>query len=473
MQQHQQQQQQWEPWGWSPAGPPPPPPAPVHGYEPQRGPQLGDISIEYPYENIHRATSGFHAARRLGAGAFGAVYRAEFPDGSEAAVKFIDLRALGGQAQMSGFEEEITMLSKFRHPNLILLMGWGRQDACRFLVYEFLPGGDVHGKLTSCKNSGAVKAPFPWKSRVRVAIEAATGLAYLHNAKPHAFHRDIKSTNILLGPAGAKMADFGLSCVADLRRRSTGANRPPGAAGTMLHVPACGTPGYICPMYASTGRLTEGSEIYSFGMVLLEMLLNVMPAVVAPEGLNFPVQDLIRPEEPGAHQRACEHADRLASWPPQVAAEVTSLALQCVEMADARRPLFNDVCRALRMVEQGQRPSLRRAASARTPLQKSASRYGQQGWGDSFVASPRNDATVVEMARKSAATSQATLRYSPPQGATFARQGTFARQNTFSSVPESRAPGMYSRQNPHQAHIGGDLDADSCADRCTRSCGMQ
>jgi len=226
---------------------------------------LRSICLEFPYEKLAAATGGFHPSRLLGCGNAGSVYRAEMADGSPAAVKVIDL-AKHNDAAITGFEDEITILSKFRHPNLVVLMGWSQRDTRRFLVYEFLGGGDVSQRLEKAKMPGG--HPFPWQERLAVALDAATGLSYLHNATPRAFHRDIKSANILMSRAGAKMADFGISCVT---KQIPG----PGTADLAMRCKTtCGTPGYACPTYIQTGVITEGSEVYSFGIVLLELLLN-------------------------------------------------------------------------------------------------------------------------------------------------------------------------------------------------------
>lgn len=319
--------------------------------------ELRAMSVQYDYEQLRVATQNFAGHRRVGAGGFGAVYRAEMKDGSEAAVKMIDWEALGVEAAASsGFEEEIAVLSRFRHPNLILLMGWGKNEACRFLVYEFLSGGDVAHRLKECKGRGP---PFLWRQRLQVALDAATGLAYLHNATPRAFHRDVKTPNILLQAhgAGAKMADFGLSCVSAARavkEKTTGHPK--------------GTPGYICPIYASTGRLSEASEVYSFGIVLLELLLNLYPSVIVPDGLAYPIDDVVRLHEKNALQRAIDGVDAVAQWLPGANAGLAALALQCVDMSENRRPVFTDICHAIRLV----RRNAEAEASMRLPPRSSS-----------------------------------------------------------------------------------------------------
>jgi len=297
--------------------------------------RLRHVCLEYSYAQLQQATDGFHKSRQLGEGSYGTVFRATMPDGSDTVVKVIDLSAL--EDESSGFEEEVTILSKFRHPNLVVLMGWGRKNRRRFLIYEFLQGGDVEDRLQKCK---AGQVPFNWDQRLAVAVDAATGLAHLHNMRPHAFHRDVKSANILLGPGGAKLADFGFACASKKRH-----------AKYIQCEDICGSAGYICPTYSETGDMTEGSEVYSFGMLLLEMLLNEDPCDEDGEEDVFPIQEIVKPGRSGAVERCVKAADPTASWPPLLAKEIAVLALACIQEEDAHRPSFNRVCQALRALQ--------------------------------------------------------------------------------------------------------------------------
>lgn len=300
--------------------------------------QLRHVCLEYPYSTLENATQGFDESCKLGEGSAGSVYRVEMPDGSYAAVKCIDLAELGDNSAVAGFEDEIRILSKFRHPNLVVLMGWARKDARRFLLYEYLSGGDLSARLQKSK---ANCAPFLWHERLDVLRDAATGLAHLHNATPRAFHRDIKSANILLGAgSAAKMADFGLSCMAQNRTSSAFDCEMPS-----------GTPGYACPIYLETGTVTEGSEVYSFGMVILETLLNLLPAGMMGDQIKFPIHDTLQFQSPGVLERAVAAADPTAGWPQQVASEVASLGLNCIQGDEALRPCFNDICKKLRALQ--------------------------------------------------------------------------------------------------------------------------
>jgi len=300
--------------------------------------QLRHICLEYPYAQLEASTNGFDESRRLGSGTAGTVYHGEMPDGSDVAVKVIDMELLGDDSMVAGFEEEIAVLSKFRHPNLVVLMGWAREGSRRFLIYEFLSGGDVFQRLAKCRMD---IAPFPWHERLAICRHAATGLAHLHNAIPHAFHRDIKSANILLGGGAAKMADFGLSCVAKSRQ----------ASDMQCKYPS-GTPGYTCPTYIRTGKVTEGSEVYSFGTVMLEIVTNLMPAGLVNGTTVYPINEALRPREPDAIERCLEYADAKAGWPEGVSSDIAQLALSCIHPDDKQRPRFTEVCLALKAIQE-------------------------------------------------------------------------------------------------------------------------
>jgi len=338
---------------------------------------LRAISLEYQHAELAAATNNFHSSRRLGSGCYGAVYRGELKDGSEVAIKAIDLGILMGKGECpedAGFDEEVQMLSKFRHPHLVTLLGWGQQGLNRYLVYEFLSGGDVFQRLH--KSKVATRA-FMWHERISALLDSATGLSHMHNSTPKAFHRDIKSANILLDRHGtAKMADFGLSCIGQH-----------GATNIMVKTIG-GTPGYKCPIYERTGRFTEGSEVYSFGMVMMEVITGLDPSASdasVPGGIAFPIADTISPGKAGALERLLRHPDSTANWSTALFKEMAVLALRCTTCPDERqRPVFVEIVKTLRaLVEkfppnsqpptnsQAQSPSPSGQQMLATPQQKS------------------------------------------------------------------------------------------------------
>jgi len=291
---------------------------------------LNQISLEYSYPDLQAATSNFAEAKKLGAGSYGGVFQGLLKDGTEVGVKVLDV------PDEAGFEEEVKVLSKFRHPNLVILMGFARNNAQRCLVYELLGGGDVHRRLQrSCVENVA----FPWRQRVSIALDAACGLSHLHHSSPKVFHRDIKSPNILLDKNGtAKMADFGLACLSH-----ASAHRVKQASGTV---------GYACPLYVQRGVVTEGSEVYSFGMVLLELLTASPPAYVGSSGGSRQIQYLAHHIN-GDLRKCLSLADAKAQWPPKACRAIAELALMCSHVQEETRPNFAEIVRTCRSIHDG------------------------------------------------------------------------------------------------------------------------
>mmetsp|Transcript_93752 Transcript_93752/g.201269 ORF Transcript_93752/g.201269 Transcript_93752/m.201269 type:complete len:443 (-) Transcript_93752:153-1481(-) len=303
-------------------------------------PKLRDLALEYSWAEVERATGAFSKEFELGRGGSGTVYRGMLQEGTEVAVKVIE-----GQVG-AGFKEEVRLLSRCRHPNVVMLLGFAREgdgagksngDQClvakgrRALIYELLPGGDVVSRLY-----GLSAPPFPWQERLRTAIGAVRGLAHLHKHRPEVFHRDIKSANTLFGEGGVvKIADFGLACVSKHRCERERA----------VDI-AAGTPGYADPLYALSNVVTEASEVYSMGMFLLELLTGRLPAAQSPQGFVFLVSEL-RPHEDGAKGRVLKRLDARAAWPLPTAASLATLALLCIHEDATRRPSFLDLAAIL------------------------------------------------------------------------------------------------------------------------------
>mmetsp|Transcript_129879 Transcript_129879/g.225749 ORF Transcript_129879/g.225749 Transcript_129879/m.225749 type:complete len:954 (-) Transcript_129879:292-3153(-) len=289
---------------------------------------LNQLSLEYSHTELVEATKNFDSSHQLGHGSYGGVFRGIQKDGTEVAIKVLDV------PEEAGFEEEVKVLSKFRHPNLVILMGFARQESKRFLIYELLAGGDVYRRL---QRSCTENVPFNWRGRVSAAFDASCGLSHLHHATPKVFHRDIKSPNILLDRNGtAKMADFGLAC---LSNHATHKVKQPS-----------GTVGYACPYYVQRGVVDEGSEVYSFGIVLLELLTASPPAYLAfgadgNQHYQFLVSHINNDARVGVAM-----ADVKASWPQHVASQVIELALRCTQMQEELRPGFAEVVNLLRVL---------------------------------------------------------------------------------------------------------------------------
>lgn len=215
----------------------------------------GPLSIPvYTYREMEIATKGFSDKEQLGTGGFGTVYAGKLPGESlVVAVKKIRHRDTQGMEQVLN---EVRLLSSVDHPNLVRLLGCCLEKTEPILVYEFMPNGTLCQHLQRERGEG-----LPWSKRVTIATETARALAYLHSAlSPPIYHRDVKSSNILLDYGfNAKVADFGLSRLV-LTEASHISTAPQG------------TPGYLDPQYHENFHLTDKSDVYSFGVVLVEII---------------------------------------------------------------------------------------------------------------------------------------------------------------------------------------------------------
>ncbi|ESW32461.1 hypothetical protein PHAVU_002G324600 [Phaseolus vulgaris] len=208
---------------------------------------------------LREVTNNFSEENILGKGGFGTVYKGELHDGTKIAVKRMQSAGLVDQKGLSEFTAEIAVLTKVRHKNLVALLGFCLDGNERLLVYECMPQGALSKHLVDWKEAGL--KPLEWKTRLSIALDVARGVEYLHGLAQQIFiHRDLKPSNILLGDdMHAKVSDFGLVRLA-----------PEGK--TSFQTRLAGTFGYMAPEYAATGRLTTKVDVYSFGVILMEMV---------------------------------------------------------------------------------------------------------------------------------------------------------------------------------------------------------
>ncbi|MED6169060.1 hypothetical protein PIB30_017813 [Stylosanthes scabra] len=220
--------------------------------------QMSGGPMAYSYEQIVGVTKGFSSESVIGEGGFGYVYKALMPDGRVGAVKM--LKPGSGQGERE-FSAEVEIISRVHHRHLVSLIGYCVAQHHRVLVYEFVPNGNLSQHLHG--NNFPV---LDWPNRMKIANGAAKGLAYLHEGcNPRIIHRDIKSANILLDNAyEARVADFGLARLTD-------------DANTHVSTRVMGTFGYMAPEYATSGKLTDRSDVFSFGVVLLELITGRKP----------------------------------------------------------------------------------------------------------------------------------------------------------------------------------------------------
>ncbi|CAM0879315.1 unnamed protein product [Alopecurus aequalis] len=212
----------------------------------------------FTYEEMHNITNGFSAQNLLGEGGFGSVYKGCLPEGREVAIK--KLKDGSGQGERE-FQAEVEIISRVHHRHLVSLVGYCISGDQRLLVYDFVPNDTLHYHL-----HGRGVPVLDWSARVKISAGSARGIAYLHeDCHPRIIHRDIKSSNILVdNNFEAQVADFGLARLAmDF--------------ATHVTTRVMGTFGYMAPEYASSGKLTEKSDVFSFGVVLLELITGRKP----------------------------------------------------------------------------------------------------------------------------------------------------------------------------------------------------
>ncbi|XP_010263510.1 PREDICTED: probable receptor-like protein kinase At1g49730 isoform X2 [Nelumbo nucifera] len=225
------------------------PPRPIRKC--QEGPSM---FRKFSYKETKKATDNFNTI--IGRGGFGTVYKAQFSDGCVVAVKRMNKVSEQGEDE---FCREMELLGRLHHRHLVALRGFCVEKHERFLMYEYMENGSLKDHLHSPD-----KTPLSWSTRIQIAIDVANALEYLHfYCDPPLCHRDIKSSNILLDENFvAKVADFGLAH----------ASKTGSISFEPVNTDIRGTPGYMDPEYVVTQELTEKSDIYSYGVLLLELV---------------------------------------------------------------------------------------------------------------------------------------------------------------------------------------------------------
>ncbi|KAL3618218.1 hypothetical protein CASFOL_038539 [Castilleja foliolosa] len=266
----------------------------------------------YSIEEIEAATNNFADSDKIGEGGYGPVFKGAI-DHTPVAVKLLRSEISEGKKQ---FQREVEVLSRMRHPNMVILLGACPEFGC--LVYEYMENGCLESRLFRYNGT----PPLPWPARFRIAAEIATALNFLHQTKPEPLvHRDLKPANILLDKNfTSKISDVGLSRLV-----------PPSVADTVTQyrmTAAAGTFCYIDPEYQQTGMLGTKSDIYSLGVLLLQ-IITAKP----PMGLTHVVESSI---ERGEFEGVLD--PEVKDWPVEEAMALARLALKCCELRKRDRP---------------------------------------------------------------------------------------------------------------------------------------
>ncbi|KAL0906402.1 hypothetical protein M5K25_024894 [Dendrobium thyrsiflorum] len=232
----------------------------------------------FTYKELHAATNGFSEDYMLGEGGFGSVYWGKTADGHQIAVK--KLKAMNSKAEME-FAVEVEILGRVRHKNLLGLRGYCAGAEQRLIVYDYMPNlsllSHLHGQFVT-------ETPLDWKKRMNIITGSAEGLVYLHHeATPHIIHRDIKASNVLLDSNFEPLvADFGFAKL-----------MPDGVSHMTTRVK--GTLGYLAPEYAMWGKVSESCDVYSFGILLLELVSGRKPIEKLAGGIKRTITEWAEP----------------------------------------------------------------------------------------------------------------------------------------------------------------------------------
>lgn len=287
------------------------------------------------YKQLHSATGGFGKSNVIGHGGFGLVYRGVLQDGRKVAVKLMDRAGKQGEEE---FKMEVDLLRRLHSPYLLALIGYCSESNHKLLVYEFMANGGLQEHLYPISGSNMLSRKLDWETRLRIALEAAKGLEYLHeHVSPPVIHRDFKSSNILLDKNfHAKVSDFGLA--------KLGSDKAGGHVSTRV----LGTQGYVAPEYALTGHLTIKSDVYSYGVVLLELLTGRVPVDMkrAPGEGVLVSWALPRLSE---RDKVTEIMDPAleGQYSLKEVVQVAAIAAMCVQAEADYRPLMADVVQSL------------------------------------------------------------------------------------------------------------------------------
>ncbi|XP_076897495.1 putative LRR receptor-like serine/threonine-protein kinase At4g30520 isoform X2 [Bidens hawaiensis] len=288
---------------------------------------LGNLR-SFTFKELQYATDNFNSKNILGAGGFGNVYKGKLGDGTMIAVK--RLKDINGTAGESQFQTELELISLAVHRNLLRLIGYCATPVERLLVYPFMANGSVASRLRG-------KPPLDWNTRKRIAIGAARGLLYLHEqCDPKIIHRDVKAANVLLDEFNeAVVGDFGLAKLLD-------------HADSHVTTEVRGTVGHIAPEYLSTGQSSEKTDVFGFGILLLELITG-MRAFEFGKTVNQKGAMLEWVKKAHQEKKVELLADKeLGTNYDQIDVhEMLQVALLCTQYTPAHRPKMSEVVRML------------------------------------------------------------------------------------------------------------------------------
>lgn len=324
--------------------------------------------IPFTLFELETITKSFRSDYILGQGGFGTVYKGYIDENLRVglkslpvAVKVLNKEGLQGHRE---WLTEVNFLGELRHPNLVKLIGYCCEDDHRLLVYEFMFRGSLENHLFR-----KATVSLSWSTRMVIALGAAKGLAFLHNAESPVIYRDFKTSNILLdSDYTAKLSDFGL------------AKAGPQGDETHVSTRVMGTYGYAAPEYVMTGHLTARSDVYSFGVVLLELLTGRRSVDKTRPSKEQSLVDWARPKLNDKKKLLQILDPRLENqYSAKAVQKACSLAYYCLSQNPKARPLMSDVVETL---EPLQSSNAKEISPSVPPLMGAGGSFALGGFSD-------------------------------------------------------------------------------------------
>ncbi|MQM13022.1 hypothetical protein Taro_045944 [Colocasia esculenta] len=288
--------------------------------------EMPDLAL-LDFKTVKAITSNFSSENKLGQGGFGPVYKGGFLNGQEVAVKRL---SKGSKQGYQEFHNELRLIARLQHNNLVRLLGWCTHKEEKILIYEYMPNGSLDMFIFDPTRS----VQLNWEKRLGIIRGIANGLLYLHqHSRMRVIHRDLKTSNILLdSEMNPKISDFGLA-------RIFQSNQDRGSTQKVV-----GTYGYMSPEYALNGVFSEKSDVFGFGVILLEIITGIRSTGFYPESNSHSLFGYAwqRWEEGRALELLDPSILSSSSWITEVL-RCTQLAMLCIQEAAGDRPTMSSI----------------------------------------------------------------------------------------------------------------------------------
>ncbi|TXG64114.1 hypothetical protein EZV62_011108 [Acer yangbiense] len=295
--------------------------------------------IMFTLQDLRKATKNFRVDYVIGEGGFGRVYKGWVDENTYTPTKAgigmpVAIKKLSPDSHqgLKEWRAEVEFLGKFSHPNLVKLLGYCREDNQFLLIYEYMKKGSFENHLF-----GRGSEPLPWNVRLNIAIDAAKGLSFLHSSENSVIYRDFKTSNILIDEVyNAKLSDFGL------------ARFGPTNGNSHVTTSVMGTFGYAAPEYVEKGHLYINSDVYGFGVVMLEIITGLRVLDTRRPLNEQNLVDLAMPCLTNSKKLEKIMDPKLYNqYPLKAAIKVARLVKQCLELDPRHRPSMEQVLKTL------------------------------------------------------------------------------------------------------------------------------